>query len=375
MKLVGKAYKDEKTKDLLLRLPTNAIAVIKHADIDEVSAAALTRHGPKAIVNFAPSSTGKFPNVGPRRLLEARIPLYDVCVASPELFEEIQEGVLLTIADDTLIQNGRRLARVRRLDEQYVQERERQAQENFARQLEAFVDNTLEYAKEEKELVMVPLQIPPLKVRIRERPVVVVVRGTDYREDLAALAPFIREMKPVLIGVDGGADALLEFGYHPDLIIGDMDSVSDKALRGKSQLLVHAYPDGRAPGLNRVQSLGLAADTIPSIGTSEDLALLLAHQEGADLIVAVGTHSNIIEFLEKGRPGMASTLLVRMKVGSILIDAKGVNKLYSGRPRFWYSLGVASSALIPLVVLWMLFEPLRQLAHMFVVRVLLFFGW
>ena len=251
------------------------------------------------------------------------------------------------------------MARVRRLDEQYVQERERQAQENFARQLEAFVDNTLEYAKEEKELVMVPLQIPPLKVRIRERPVVVVVRGTDYREDLAALAPFIREMKPVLIGVDGGADALLEFGYHPDLIIGDMDSVSDKALRGKSQLLVHAYPDGRAPGLNRVQSLGLAADTIPSIGTSEDLALLLAHQEGADLIVAVGTHSNIIEFLEKGRPGMASTLLVRMKVGSILIDAKGSTSLQ--RKTRLVLLGVASSALIP----WWscgCFEPLRQLA-------------
>ncbi|MCK9222331.1 MAG: putative cytokinetic ring protein SteA [Limnochordia bacterium] len=374
MKLVGKAYKDAKTKDLIQRLPANCIAVIKHADIDEVSASALVRRTPKAVVNFAPSSTGTYPNAGPRRLIDSKIPLYDVCVSAPGLFDEIQEGHLITIIDDVLMQSGRRLARIRCLDDHFVNEREREAQLNFAGQLEAFVDNTLKYARVEKQLVISPLPLPPLKVRIKGKPVIVVVRGRDYREDLAALAPFIREMKPVLIGVDGGADALLEFGYRPDLIVGDMDSVSDGALSGKAQLLVHAYPDGGAPGLARIKKLGLSAQTIPAIGTSEDLALLLAHQEGADLIVAVGTHSNIIDFLEKGRPGMASTLLVRMKVGPILIDAKGVNKLYSGPPRFWYSLGVVFSALLPLLVLWMLFEPLRQLTHMFMVRVLLLFG-
>ena len=170
--------------------------------------------------------------------------------------------------------------------------------------------------------------VPETKVEIYGRHVLVVVRGYDFKQDLDALKPYVREMRPVLVGVDGGADAIMEAGFTPDIIVGDMDSVTDAALKSGAQLIVHAYADGRAPGMERLVQLGLEGTPWPLAATSEDLALLLAWESGADLIVAVGTHANLVEYLDKGRKGMASSFLVRLKVGPKLVDAKGVNKLY-----------------------------------------------
>ena len=141
--------------------------------------------------------------------------------------------------------------------------------------------------------------------------------------------PYIRDFKPVLIAVDGGADALIEAGYKPDVIVGDMDSVSDVALRCGAELLVHGYRDGLAPGEERARALGVPYQVVRATGISEDLALLLAYEKGSELIVAVGTHFNLIEFLERNRAGMSSTFITRLKVGEILIDAKGVSRLAS----------------------------------------------
>ena len=190
-------------------------------------------------------------------------------------------------------------------------------------QLEAFAANTMEYLRRERELLLDGVGVPEIGHEHEGRHVLVVVRGYHYKEDLAALRPYIREYRPVLIGVDGGADALIEAGYQPDLIVGDMDSVSDEALRCGAELVVHAYPDGRAPGLARVRELGLDAVTFPAPGTSEDVAMLLADDKGASLIVAVGTHATLVEFLDKGGAGMASTFLTRLRVGGKLVDAQG----------------------------------------------------
>jgi uncharacterized membrane-anchored protein len=154
------------------------------------------------------------------------------------------------------------------------------------------------------------------------------VRGYHYREDLQILRPYISDYRPVLIGVDGGADAILDSGFKPDLIVGDMDSVSDRALACGAEIVVHAYRDGRAPGLERVRELGVEPVVFPATGTSEDIAMLLADDKGAEVIVAVGTHATLVEFLDKGRAGMASTFLTRLRVGSKLVDAKGVSRLY-----------------------------------------------
>jgi len=200
-------------------------------------------------------------------------------------------------------------------------------------------------------------------VRFRGRHVLVVVRGIGYKDDLAALrrSGYLQEMKPLLVGVDGGADALREIGYQPDVIIGDMDSVSEETLRSGATLVVHGYADAAAPtpGAERLDDLDLEYATFRSAGTSEDIAMLMAFEQGAELIVAVGTHSSMIEFLDKGRPGMASTFLVRMRVGPILVDAKGVSKLYETRVRKRDLLFLVLAAFFTLVVITIISDPVR----------------
>jgi uncharacterized membrane-anchored protein len=213
---------------------------------------------------------------------------------------------------------------------------------NVAAEIEAFATNTLEYIKHEYPLLIDGIGIPELQTRLNGRDALVVVRGYHHREDIATLRSYIRDRRPVMVGVDGGADALLEAGYRPQLIIGDMDSVSDGALTCGAEIVVHAYPDGSAPGLPRVKALGLDPVLCPAAGTSEDIALLLADEMGASLIVAVGMHHTAIEFLDKGRSGMASTFLTRLRVDDKVVDAKGVSRLYQSR--------IAASAVIPLLL-------------------------
>jgi uncharacterized membrane-anchored protein len=177
------------------------------------------------------------------------------------------------------------------------------------------------------------------------------VRGHDYRHDLVALRPYIREYQPVLIAVDGGADALLEVGLKPDVIIGDFDSVTDRAVHCGADLVHHVHPDGRAPGRENLEQWGLPYHKFVAEGMSEDVAMLLAYEAGATLIVAVGTHVTMVEFLDKGRKGMASTFLTRLRLGPVLVDAKGVSRLYEGRARRSDILLLVAAAFVAILVL------------------------
>jgi uncharacterized membrane-anchored protein len=255
-----------------------------------------------------------------------------------------------------------------------IEARHKLARINLPNELDRFVTNTLHYAEKEKHLILKDLNFPELKVAVEGRPVVVVVRGIGYREDLHSLAPFLQEAKPVLIGVDGGADALLAFGYKPHLIVGDMDSVSDGALTCGAQLIAHAYQNGECPGAARLEEMGLAYDLLPAPGTSEDVALLLAHAKKAEIIVLVGSHSNMIDFLEKGRPGMASTFLTRLKIGPILLDAKKVSELYRARKPVPV-LPVLFIALVPIVVFLALSSPWRHYLRLLWLQLRLIAGW
>ncbi|GAA3337049.1 putative cytokinetic ring protein SteA [Amorphoplanes nipponensis] len=322
----GTARLDRRTKRLVGRLRPGDIAVIDHVDIDRVAADSLVAVGVAAVLNVKPSISGRYPNLGPEVLIQAGIVLIDDL--GEEVFDRISEGDLVSIADDTVLLDGEPIASGIRQDSQTVAAAMADAREGLSVQLEAFAANTMDYLKQERDLLLDGVGVPDVQTRIAGRHVLIVVRGYDYKDDLDVLRPYIREFKPVLIGVDGGADALVETGYTPDIIIGDMDSVTDDVLRCGAEVIVHAYPDGRAPGLDRVHGLGVPAVTFPAAATSEDLAMLLADDKGATLIVAVGTHANLVEFLDKGRGGMASTFLTRLKVGGKLVDAKGVSRLY-----------------------------------------------
>ncbi|ACY97738.1 putative cytokinetic ring protein SteA [Thermomonospora curvata] len=320
---------DRRTKKLTKRLQPGEIAVIDHVDLDRVSAEALVSCQAAAVINAAPSISGRYPNMGPQILLEAGIPLIDD--VGPEIFTKLSEGETVRVSGGAVLRGDEVIAQGIEQTPESVEAALTAAKAGLADQIEAFAANTMEYIRRERELLIDGVGVPDVATPIEGRHALIVVRGYHYREDIATLRPYIREYRPVLIGVDGGADALLEAGYRPDMIVGDMDSVSDEALTCGAELVVHAYRDGRAPGLKRVKELGLDAVIFPATATSEDIAMLLADDKGASLIVAVGTHANMEEFLDKGRAGMASTFLTRLRVGSKLVDAKGVSRLYRSR--------------------------------------------
>lgn len=347
----GPARLGRRTKDLVKRLRPDDIAIIDHADLDRVSAEELVESGVRFVVNVSPSVSGRFPNPGPLELVRAGVCLIDA-VGAP-LFDDVTDGELLTVRRASLFRRTELVADGVELHEQELEHALRAQRERVDEALQAFADNTLTHLRQESELLAGGIDFPPLDTRFRDRHALVVARGPGYKRDLRMVRPYVRDFRPVLVAVDGGADALLEVGLRPDVIVGDMDSATDAALRSGAELLVHSYPDGRAPGTARLAGLGLPHKVVAAPGVSEDVALQLAHERGAELIVAVGTHFNLVEFLERNREGMASTFVTRLKVGEVLVDAKGVSRLVSRRVGLWplAAFGAAGVAAIVVAVL------------------------
>lgn len=334
----GTARLGRRTKELTARLEPGAVAVLDHADIDAVAARGLIRCRPAAVLNQQPFVTGRYPNRGPDLLLAQGIPLFEARAAEDDLFLRIHDGETVAIrSEGTLYRAGRDepIARLSPLTADILEGRLAEARENLDAALVAFAQNTLRYLEspEERALLLDPVSVPDTRVSLAGRPALVVARGDGYEEDLRGLLPYIRRQEPVILAVDGAADALLALGVSPHILLGDMDSVSDAALSCGAERIVHAYArsthpgEADAPGLARVRALGLSATLFPVAGTSEDAALLLAYEKGAERIVAVGMHTSLEDFLDKGRDGMASTFLVRLKVGRRLIDARGLAEL------------------------------------------------
>lgn len=366
----GVARVDPRTKRLVQRAQPGDVAVIDHEDLDRVSAEALVQAGVSGVVNAARSTTGRYPNLGPLTLVEAGIPLIDS--VGGLLLRKVREGEELRLDGDRVLVGDRLVAVGVSQSEASVRRAIEEAQSRLAERFERFAANTVDFMQRERDLLFGGAGLPSLRHDLTGRPVLVVVRGYNYKEDLAVLGPYIRDVRPVLLGVDGGADALIEAGYTPDLVVGDMDSVSDQALllanatprrsprrRLPTELVLHAYQDGRAPGRARLEALGVPFTVVEATGTSEDLAFLLAHEKGAETIVSVGTHGNLREFLDKGREGMASTFLVRLRVGEILMDAKGVSRVYSPRIRTRDSLLLVGAAVVAIAAVIVVSPPLR----------------
>jgi uncharacterized membrane-anchored protein len=368
VELTGPAKLDRMTKNLVKRLSADDIAIIDHRDIDRVSAEELVESGVRVVVNVAPSQTGRFPNPGPLTLVRGGVRLIDVDGAGQSLFDTVSEGELLTVRGGGLYRSGAQLVSGHVLGERELERTLAEQRGRVTEALEAFAENTMQYLREEGKLLAEGIDFPHLATRFRDRHALVVARGPGHKRDLRIVRPYVRDFKPVLIGVDGGADALLEAGYTPDVIVGDMDSVSDAAMRCGAELLVHGYRDGPAPGEERARGLGAEYQVVRATGISEDLALLLAYEKGSELIVAVGTHFNLIEFLERNRAGMSSTFITRLKVGEILIDAKGVSRLASRKVEVWPLVLVALGGVLAIAVAILVSPALRHLIEYLALR-------
>jgi len=371
MRIRGTAKVDRRTKHLIHRLESGDVAVISHADLDAPCASALAARRVAAVVNAQRSLSGRFPHRGPSMLVRSGIPLVDN--VGEYVMQRLKDGDPLEIVDGTVYSDGTLIASGEVMTDALLVARLEEAKKGLSAELARFVENTLSYVANEQYLLFQPTDMPVLRTQIKGRHCLIVVRGTGAGQDLRAIHSYIGAVRPVLIGVDGGADLLLQEGYTPDVIIGDMDSVSDAALRAGAELIVHAYPDGSAPGLQRLEMLGLPNKIMASQGTSEDVAMLLAYEQEAELIAAVGTHFSLTEFLEKSRGGMSSTFLVRLKVGAILVDAKGISRLYpsTASARLFIYLGVVAGIII--LVLLTKSHGIRAVLDLWGLRLLSFF--
>jgi len=365
--VAGPIRPGRRTKLLVGHLVRGDVALIDHLDIDRVSAEELIAAGAVAVLNCRPSSGGSYPNLGPQLLVEAGILLVDL--PDDSLFDAVSDGDPVVIQpipasaalDDgatgapqaQVLRRGQLLERGEILDLGRVHADTEARRLEIDEALERFAQNTLEHMRDERELLAGRIELPRFATDFRDRSTLVVVRGVGHQRDLRALRPFIRDMRPVIVAVDGGADALLDAGLQPSMIVGDMDSAGEAALRCGAELVVHSYPDGEAPGRHRLEQLGLPFKLVPAPGTSQDVALLIAAEKGARLIVSVGSQFNLVDFLDRSRKGMSSTFLTRLRIGEILVDAKGVSRLYRPRPGPTPLLFVIAAGLLAIVaIVW-----------------------
>ncbi|HEX5762763.1 MAG TPA: putative cytokinetic ring protein SteA [Solirubrobacterales bacterium] len=325
--VAGTARLGRRTKELVKRLAPGDVAVIDHRNIDRIAAEELIATGVRAVINASESTDGRYPNAGPLLLARAGVKLVDATEGDP--FELLEDGDEVTVTGGRVGRGERQVLRGEALTVEELERRYEQQRERVDEALAAFAENTVAHVRQETDLLAGAIEFPPTRTAFRDRHVLIVVRGDRHRRDLKALRAYIRDVRPVVVAVDGGADGALEAGLTPDIILGDMDSAGNAALRCGAELIVHAYPDGRAPGRERLLELGLDHTLLPAAGTSEDVAMLMAYEKGADLIVAVGAHFNLIEFLDRKRAGMSSTFLTRLRIGDKLVDAKGVSRLYN----------------------------------------------
>jgi uncharacterized membrane-anchored protein len=375
--VAGPVRPGRKTKLLVKHLRRGDIALVDHLDIDRVSAEELIVAGAVAVLNCSASSSGTYPNLGPQLLVEAGVLLVDL--PDDSLFDTLSDGDPVVVvaggpAGGQVLRRGELIAGGEVLDLGRVRADTEARRREIGEALERFAHNTIEHMREERELLAGRIELPRFATDFRDRSTLVVVRGVGHQHDLRVLRPFIRDMRPLLIAVDGGAESLLEAGLTPDMIVGDMDSAGEDALRCGAELVVHSYPDGRAPGRHRLEELGLEFKLVPAPGTSQDVAMLIAAEKGARLIVSVGSQFNLVEFLDRNRKGMSSTFLTRLRIGEILVDAKGVNRLYRPRPGLTPLLVVIVAGLIALVaVVWMT-PALRDVVELLWLKVQLLFA-
>jgi uncharacterized membrane-anchored protein len=362
----GPVRAGRRTKLLVKHLMRGDVALIDHVDIDRVSAEELIAAGVVAVLNCRPSSSGTYPNLGPQLLVEAGIVLVDL--SDDALFATVSEGDGLLVRtqgrEAEVLRKGKPLARGDVLDLDRVCAETEARRREVGEALERFAQNTIEHMREERELLAGRIALPRFQTDFRDRSTLLVVRGVGHQRDIRALRPFIRDKRPVIVAVDGGADALLEVGLKPHMIVGDMDSAAEESLRCGAELVVHSYPDGRAPGRHRLEELELPFKLVPAPGTSQDVAMLIAAEKGAGLIVSVGSQFNLVEFLDRNRKGMSSTFLTRLRVGEILVDAKGVSRLYQPRPGLRPLLVVVAAGLLAVAAIVAATPALRDVAEL-----------
>jgi uncharacterized membrane-anchored protein len=328
--VVGTARVDRDIDRLLRRVGPGDIVVLDVLDLDRITADALVDADIAAVINASPSVSGRYPNLGPEVLVTNGVTLIDE--TGPEVFKKVKDGAKVRLYNGGVYSGDRRLIRGTERTDHEIADLMQEAKSGLVAHLEAFAGNTVEFIRSESPLLIDGIGIPDIDLDLRRRHVVVVADEEHAADDLKQLKPFIKEYQPVLVGVGTGADVLRKAGYRPQLIVGDPCHLSTEVLKSGAQVVLPADADGHAPGLERIQDLGVGAMTFPAAGSPTDLALLLAHHHGAALLVTAGHSANIETFFDRTRQhSNPSTFLTRLRVGEKVVDAKAVATLYHNR--------------------------------------------
>jgi uncharacterized membrane-anchored protein len=364
---VGPARVGRATAALLRRVGPGDIVVLDEIDLDRRTADALVAAEVAGVVNASPSVSGRYPNLGPEILVAAGITLVDGVGA--DVLGRVRDGSKLRLHDGLVHLSDEQIASGVQQTQASIADQMIQAKEGMAAQLEAFSANTIEFLKRERTLVLDGLGVPEVPVPMAGREVVVVACGYDQAHDLRVLRRYLRDHRPVLIGVEAGADVLLEAGLRPDLIVGDPRGIETDTLKCGAPVVVPADADGHAPGLARVQDLGVGAITFAASANPEDLALLIADAHEATVVITVGFQATLHEFLDRGRSGSnPATFLTRLRLGGKVVDGQAVAALYRGRVPVPAVLALLLSALLALVVVLLMSDAgavqAQQLVHL-----------
>lgn len=341
--IVGIARVQRDNAQLGRRLKSGDIAVIDHPDLDRAHAEALIARKVRAVVNVSPSSSGRYPNLGPQLLAQAGITIIDH--VGPGIWAKFKDRDKIRIDGGNVYRGDIVIATGTELDEATIVGLLSSAQSGLSARLESLAANSADHIRREHAMLLEGAGVPRLHTDLSDRPVVVVSKSYDYADDLAALKRYISGHDAVLIGAGAGADALLDAGYTPAVVVGDLDNVSDRALKAATEVIV-ASSSGQLASVDRLEKAGADAQIFRASGSDEDLALLLADSNEASVIVLVGGHTSLVEFLDKGPLDMSSTFLTRLRVGAKLVDAKAVAEFYNHRITLWPVLLLLAFAVI-----------------------------
>lgn len=329
--ITGTAKCNIRTKELIDDLNTGDIAVIKHRNIDLIAAEALCNKNIILVINTDKSIDYKYPNYGTQYIINSNIPLLEI---ESHFYNDIHNNDIIEYDynNNLLLCNGNQLLYTKPLTLQDCNDIYKKSKKKLTENFNNFIKNTLTFLEEEYPTLLENLSIPNLNIDIWNKPVLIVIRNTYTKQDIKYLQSYIKYYNPIIIAVDGAADYLTEQNINYNILVGDMDSVSDNCIINTQEIIVHGYykeKEKDAPGTKRLKKLNINHNVVHFLGTSEDLAIMLAYELGASSIATIGAHLSWNELLEKGRKGMSSSFLIRLKTGHKLIDIKGLQDLYN----------------------------------------------
>lgn len=331
--VVGTVRVDRDLRALAGRLREGEFAVIDRVDLDRQSAELLVSAGARAIVNAAPTVSGRYPSLGATVVLDADVALLDR--VGSDVLSTLKDGDEVRLVGDELHRRQQFVARGIRQDASTVADSLAQAEAGLATQMEAFAASAAEYLRREHHLLLEPGGLPELRTSLQDRDVVVVAPGPDARDDLKRLRGYAREYRPAVIAVGPVADAAREAGFKPTIVVGDLSDVSDQTIRGAADLIVTTGAEGSSGGLLRIDRMGLARTVVNTTVRPQDLALLIADQADARVIVLAGADRTLTSMLDSGQTAAAADFVTRLRVGSRLHDAEAVARMHRPRISGW----------------------------------------